>query len=150
MDTPLGEITLERGPSATRTPEALANGWEDWVLTLGEGPELRVRDVGAEEYIVRKRLEAGVEGEFNGKRFSVRTRSSFRRSARIVAFDGLGITFTARRLTLYAYEGNTCTAKGSAGRWTTTTRSAAGILSMCLFEWARMAHFLRTPFFRML
>ncbi|MEU2022570.1 hypothetical protein ABZ565_10430 [Streptomyces sp. NPDC016469] len=151
VDTPLGEATLERGPSSTRTPEALANGWEEWVVTLAGTAEARVRDLGSPVFnVCRKRLEAGVEGEFNGSRFSIHTHSSFRRSARIVSFDGLGITFTARGLTLYAHEGDTCIARGGVGRWTTTTHSAAGIISMCLFEWAGMSHFLQTPFFRML
>ncbi|WP_405899181.1 hypothetical protein OG242_18190 [Streptomyces sp. NBC_00727] len=150
VETPLGEVALLRGPSSTRTPIALADAWEDWVVTLTGVAEARVRDLGVPLYVGRKRLESGVEGELNGAKFSIRTHSSFRRSARIVSFDGLGITFTVHRLKVYVHEGDNCVATGVAGDWDIVTPSAAGIISICLFVWADMAHFLRTPFFRML
>ncbi|WLQ35429.1 hypothetical protein P8A18_19260 [Streptomyces castrisilvae] len=150
VDTPLGEVTLLRGPSSTRTPVALADAWEDWVVTLTGVAEVKVRDLGVPLYAGRKRLESGAEGELNGTEFSIRTHSSLRRSARIIAFDGLGITFTVRRLKIYVHEGDNCVATAVAGDWDIVTPSAAGIMSICLFVWADMAYFLRTPFFRIL
>ncbi|MEV5654192.1 hypothetical protein [Streptomyces sp. NPDC052291] len=150
VETPLGEVTLLRGPSSTRTPIAVADGWEDWIVTLSGVSEAKVAGLGAPLYVGRKRLEFGVEGELNGAEFSIRTHSSLRRSARIVSFDGLGITFTVRGLKVFVHEGDNCVATAVAGDWDIVTPSAAGIISICLFVWADMAYFLRTPFFRRL
>lgn len=150
VQTPLGEITLVRGPSSTRTPVALADGWEDWVVSLAGVAEARVWDLGAPIYVGRKRLVAGAAGEFNGAGFNIRTHSPFRRSARIVSFDGLGITFTVRGIKVHVHEGGNCIATSTVGDWDIIAPSVAGVISICLSVWAGMAHFLQTPVFRML
>lgn len=148
--THIGEVVLVRGPSAHPTALSAAEGREEWTISLPEAVSMKIAEFGAPGVVSARILKSGTLGELNGVPFEIRTVSSFRKSSRKVLFDGLGIVFVTRGLRIYACQDGVDIASRFAGRWETSVLSPTGIVSLCLFEWGEMAHFLRTPFMRLL
>lgn len=64
--------------------------------------------------------------------------------------QGLGIVFTPGGLSVELRESGSRVALRRSGNWELEGASVGATLSVCLFEWAEMEYFLRTPFFRTL
>ncbi|MFD8641751.1 hypothetical protein ACFV14_15795 [Streptomyces zaomyceticus] len=150
--TPAGEVVLTRGPGDRSRPEAAAESWEDWTLSLEGEPRVRLRGLGAPGYLSRKLLGRGIDGTWDGRACQVRVASAAARSKRSVDIAGgpVDVRFRLSGLSIQLLQGDECHGVRSAGRWDLSTPTDGAALGACLFEWAEMDYFLRMPGLRLL
>ena len=149
--TPLGKVTLIRSPASRADILSIAERRERWKLILSDDVVMELKDFGAPGYVSQKLLKRGVSGRFDGAEFDIEASSAWRYSRRRVSFSGLGVTFVPELMGVELREGGRQVAlKGVGGDWDMRNASGKAVLSACLFEWADMGFFLRTPFARLL
>ncbi|MFI8965570.1 hypothetical protein ACIGO8_26055 [Streptomyces sp. NPDC053493] len=150
--TPLGRVALTRKPGSRTSAEAAADGHENWVLSLRDSERLTVHGLAAPGYGSRKVVRAGVEGILDGSALRIAAMSALLQSGRSVRMTGasLDITFVPRRLTVRLLEAGVERGVRPPGGWRFSHPTDAAILAACLFEWAELDHFLRTPGLRAL
>lgn len=150
--TPLGSVILTRGPGDRGRAESAGEAWEDWVVTLRAGQRLEVHGLAAPGYPVRKRLRMGVAGSVEGRPCRVTVSSAYLWSKRSVCLRGDRgeLAFTTTGLAMSLAEDGVVRGVRRGGGWEFSAPTAPAILAACLFEWAEMAHFLRTPGLRLL
>ena len=148
--TPLGKVTLIRSPASRTDILALAERRERWKLILS-GVVMELRNFGAPGHMSQKLLKRGVSGQFDETGFDIEASSAWRYSRRHLSFSGLDVTFVPRIMGVELREGGRQVAlRGIGGDWGMCNASEKAVLSACLFEWADMGFFLRTPFVRLL
>ncbi|MER8234601.1 hypothetical protein [Streptomyces sp. NPDC094049] len=150
--TPVGPVVLTRGPGARSCPEAAADGWEDWTLALRGEPRLRIQGLGAPGHLSRKLLARGLDGVWDGEECRVRVASSLARSRRSASVEraSVRVAFRPAGLRTQVVQGDEPQGSRSGGRWDLSAPTDTVVLGVCLFEWAEMDHFLRTPGLRQL
>ncbi|MFE7414816.1 hypothetical protein [Streptomyces laurentii] len=130
----------------------MANGWEDWILSLRGEERLTVSGFAAPGYDSRKRIRGGLDGHLDGVGIRVTAASALVQSKRWVRLAGtpLEITLRPRGLSIDLREGDVVRAVRSPAGWRFLEPTDRVVLVACLFEWADMEYFLRTPGVRVL
>ena len=129
---------------------SIAERHERWKLILSDGVVMELEDFGAPGYMSQKLLKRGVSGRFDETGFGIEAFSAWRYSRRHVSFSGLDVTFVPKLMGVELREGGRQVAlREVGGDWDMQNVSGKAVLSACLFEWADMSFFLRTPFVRL-
>ncbi|UGY92503.1 hypothetical protein [Streptomyces gobiensis] len=84
------EFTLRRSPSATRTPEARAGGWQDWKLFEGDDVVAELWDIAAP--YPGAAATRTLHGDLRGEELTVTARQSLRARRRFIEFTAAGRT----------------------------------------------------------
>lgn len=151
-NTPMGSVILTRRPGDRGHAESAAEAREDWAVTLQSGQRLEVHGLAAPGFLVRKRLRGGVAGSLDGQACRVAVSSAYFWPKRSVCLQGdsVELAFTTRGLAMSLMEDGEMRGVRRGGGWEFSASTAPAILAACLFEWAEMAYFLRTPGLRLL
>lgn len=150
--TPVGQVALTRRPAVRTNPQSAADGWEDWILSLRDERRMEVRGLAAPGYPARKLAKKGLEGSLDGVGFRLGVSSSLLQSRRSVRLEGasVNVLFAPRGLTVQLLEGGSVRGTRGPTGWDLSHPTDSAVLAVCLFEWAEMDHFLRTPGLRAL
>ncbi|MGW5423465.1 hypothetical protein [Streptomyces sp. NPDC003943] len=150
--TPLGSVALTRRPGARTSAEAAAEGWEDWVLSLRDEERLTVRGLAAPGYVSRKVIKKGVDGDLDGAGVRITASSALAQSKRSVRVQGaaIDVVFMSKGLSVHLLESDVSRGSRSPSGWQFSHPTDTAVLAACLFEWAELEYFLRTPGLRSL
>ncbi|MEU7024730.1 hypothetical protein ABZ990_29435 [Streptomyces sp. NPDC046203] len=134
------------------SPEAAADAWEDWVLSLRGEERLTIRALGAPGYAAQRRVRVGLDGQLDGAAVRLTAASALFRSGRSVRLTGTSsdVTLTPKGLGIRLQEDGVTRGMRLWSGWKFPDPTGHTVLAACLFEWAMLDYFPQTPVLRLL
>ncbi|MFJ7264747.1 hypothetical protein ACIQV2_31840 [Streptomyces globosus] len=150
--TPLGRVVLTRRPGNRLHTEAAADALEDWGLSLEGEERLTAMGLASSTYASRKWLRMGIAVSVDDEACRATVSSAFLRTNRSVRLVGptADMEFRPRGVGVVLLESGEPRGVRRVREWEFATPTASAVLAACLFEWAEMDYFLRTPGLRLL